>query len=60
MKKAVTIFFVFVMAALLALPIWAETIVFRTRTPGEDPYIYLEMGSNDPGDGKSRFHDGTN
>mgnify|MGYP001163397931 CR=1 FL=1 len=60
MKKAVTIFFVFVMAALLALPTWAETIVFRTRTPGEDPYIYLEMGSNDPGDGKSRFHDGTN
>lgn len=60
MKKAVAVFILVAMAAFLALPIWAESIVFRTRTPEEEPYIYFEMGSNDPGDGKSRYHDAAN
>jgi hypothetical protein len=33
MKKAVAVFILVAMAAFLALPIWAESIVFRTRTP---------------------------
>lgn len=60
MKKVATIFLLLAMTVLLALPIFAETIVFRTRTEEEEPYIYFEMGSNDPGDGKSRFHDASN
>lgn len=48
MKKVATIFLLLAMTVLLALPIFAETIVFRTRTEEEEPYIYFEMGSNDP------------
>ena len=44
---------------ILALPIWAESIVFHTRTPEEEPYIYFEMGSNDRRR-ESRYHDAAN
>ena len=59
MKKAINVLLLLALFAVMALPIFAETIVFRTRTEEEEPYVYMEMGSNDPGDGKSRFHDGT-
>lgn len=58
-KKTITLITLLAMAAIMALPILAETIAFKTRSAEEEPYVYMEMGSNDPGDGASRFHDAT-
>lgn len=60
MKKALKISAAIGMALLLASAASAETIEFKTRTEAEADYIYEEMGSNDPGDGASRYHDGWN
>lgn len=60
MKKLLNVCAVLGLSALLAASVCAETIAFNTRTDAEADYIYEEMGSNDPGDGKSRFHDGWN
>ena len=60
MKKSFKVLALVVAAAALASAVCAEDVVFRTRTEAEEQYIYEEMGSNDPGDGKSRYHDGYN
>ena len=57
MKKFLSVCMIAAILAVMALPIFAETISFKTTSEEESPYIYFEMGSSLSG--TSRFHDGT-